>query len=171
MALLIGAVYVTTPASDDRTVAHPILRPGGRVGLYQLVERVQSLPASYSLPPPRMDAQSKLGGGAAAWLYALALPDSEHPFNETNSGLALPEVPAKTEGGLPEAFSARQRSLPAPVPSGAFKPPARGLPKPFEEELESIAANRRYRLHRGQPDAGPVVRSLGHSRRRRHRSR
>ena len=150
MALLIGAVYAST---DDRTVAHPILRPGGRVGRYQLVERVQSLPASYSLPPPRMDPQqSKLEGGAAAWLNALALPDAETTFNETNNSLALPDL---AEGGLalPEAFSARQgeglfRSLPAPVPSAAFEPLARGLPKPFEEELESIAANRRYRLHR-----------------------
>ena len=86
-------------------------------------------------------------GGAAAWLK-LSLSDAPNA-NETTDGLALLEV-------FRSAPPLSQRSLPAPLPaasfgSGGFDNSAaaqHALPRPFDEELESIAANRRYRLHR-----------------------
>ena len=59
-----------------------------------------------------------------------------------HAGLVLP-----TAFGPRSAADGWQRSLPAPMP-GFDAPPARALPRPFEEELESIAADRRYRLHK-----------------------
>ena len=49
-----------------------------------------------------------------------------------HAGLVLP-----TAFGPRSAADGRQRSLPAPMP-GFDAPPARALPRPFEEELESI---------------------------------
>ena len=127
------------------------LKPGGRVGKFTLVERVQSLPASFSLPPPTVDAPHEVAvlgdGGAAAW-HVLALSDAPNA-NETTDGLALLEVFRSSE-------PLSQRSLPAPLPAVTFGSASfdnsaaaqHALPRPFDEELESIAANRRYRLHR-----------------------
>ena len=142
---------VSSSLEDERRVGRPTLKPGGRVGKFTLVERVQSLPASFSLPPPTVDAPHEVAvlgdGGAAAWLK-LSLSDAPNA-NETTDGLALLEV-------FRSAPPLSQRSLPAPLPaasfgSGGFDNSAaaqHALPRPFDEELESIAANRRYRLHR-----------------------
>ena len=86
---------VSSSLEDDRRVGRPTLKPGGRVGKFTLVERVQSLPASFSLPPPTVDAPHEVAvlgdGGAAAWLDVLALSDAPSA-NETTDGLALLEV-------------------------------------------------------------------------------
>jgi hypothetical protein len=69
-----------TADPEERRVAPPAWAAGGRVGSYTLVERVQSLPASFSLPPPTLDgpdAVLALGdGGPAAWLNILALTNT-----------------------------------------------------------------------------------------------
>ena len=147
----LGPGLVSSSLEDERRVGRPTLKPGGRVGKFTLVERVQSLPASFSLPPPTVDAPHEVAvlgdGGAAAWLK-LSLSDAPNA-NETTDGLALLEV-------FRSAPPLSQRSLPAPLPaasfgSGGFDNSAaaqHALPRPFDEELESIAANRRYRLHR-----------------------
>ena len=147
----LGPGLVSSSLEGERRVGRPTLKPGGRVGKFTLVERVQSLPASFSLPPPTVDAPHEVAvlgdGGAAAWLK-LSLSDAPNA-NETTDGLALLEV-------FRSAPPLSQRSLPAPLPaasfgSGGFDNSAaaqHALPRPFEEELESIAANRRYRLHR-----------------------
>jgi hypothetical protein len=143
---------VSSSLEDERRVGRPTLKPGGRVGKFTLVERVQSLPASFSLPPPTVDAPHEVAvlgdGGAAAWLDVLALSDAPNA-SETTDGLALLEV-------FRSAEPLSQRSLPAPLPAATFGSAGfdssaaaqHALPRPFEEELESIAANRRYRLHR-----------------------
>ena len=158
----LGVVLVSSSPEDERRVAQPLqLQPGGRVGKFTLVERVQSLPASFSLPPPTIDAPHEVavlgGGGAAAWLDVLALSDAPNA-NETDSLALLDLFSSSTTSSR---FAARcpeplQPSLPAPLPSASFDANAQhaaqhALPRPFEEELESIAANRRYRLHRPHP--------------------
>ena len=83
----LGPGLVSSSLEGERRVGRPTLKPGGRVGKFTLVERVQSLPASFSLPPPTVDAPHEVAvlgdGGPAAWLDVLALTDAPDA-NETD---------------------------------------------------------------------------------------
>ena len=82
------AFLVSSSPEDERRVAQPLrLQSGGRIGKFTLVERVQSLPASFSLPPPTIDAPHEVAvlgdRGPVAWLDVLALWDAPNA-NDTD---------------------------------------------------------------------------------------